>query len=136
MFEVLEHSADVGFRAHAASLPGLFESAAEALMAIAMETSEIEPREAYPIEAEGDSDESLLVNWLSEALYYLDGRGLAMRSFKVRELGAGRVRGEASGEPRDRRRHPARTVVKGVTYHQLKIERNSQGWSCEVFLDV
>jgi SHS2 domain-containing protein len=136
MYEVLEHAADVGFRAHAPTLPQLFASAAEALVGIAMETDEIEQRETYSLRAEGESLEALLVNWLSEVLYYLDGRRLAMRSFQVKELTSDRVSGEAAGEPRDLTRQPAKLVVKGVTYHQLKIAQDALGWFCEVFLDV
>ena len=136
MHEILEHAADVGFRAYAGTLPGLFEGAAEALMAIALETGHIEPRDSYPLEAVGDSNESLLVNWLSEILYYIDGKHLSLRTFKVKVLGPDRVAGEAFGEPRDPFRHPARMVVKGITYHQLKIEQNEAGWLCEVFVDV
>jgi len=51
-------------------------------------------------------------------------------------LATGRVTGEAFGEPRDPFRNPARLVVKGITYHQLKIEQNEAGWLCEVFVDV
>jgi len=86
MFEVLEHAADVGFRARATSLRELYASAAEALVGIAMETENIREIESYPLHAEGDSKESLLVNWLSEILYHLDGRQLAMRRFQVSEL--------------------------------------------------
>ena len=136
MFELLEHPADVGFRARAGSLPELFECAAEALVAIALEIEHIEQRESYPIEAEGDSNESLLVNWLSEVLYYLDGRQLAMRSFKVKDFSPNRVSGDALGEPWRQSRHRAKLLIKGVTYHQLKIEQTEQGWSCEVFVDV
>jgi SHS2 domain-containing protein len=136
MFEILEHTADIGFRAQAASLPALLESAAEALVAIAMEAGNINPRDSYPLEAEGDSNESLLVNWLSEVLYRLDGEHLAMRSFKVMEFDRDRVRGQALGEPRDAQRHPPKLIVKGVTYHQLKIEQNADGWYCEVYLDI
>jgi SHS2 domain-containing protein len=135
-FEVLEHSADLGFRARAGNLPGLFERAAEALVAIAMEADGIEPRESVPLAAAGDSTESLLVNWLSEVLYYLDGERLALRDFRVKGLSSDAVSGEASGEPRDPARHPARLVVKGVTYHQLKIGQDDSGWYCEVYLDV
>jgi SHS2 domain-containing protein len=117
MFEILEHAADIGFRARAGSLPELFEGAAEALVAIALEIDSIEQRKSYPIEAEGDSIESLLVNWLSEVVYYLDGKQLALTSFRVKDLSPNRVRGEALGEPRRQSHHPARLVIKGVTYH-------------------
>jgi SHS2 domain-containing protein len=136
MFEVLEHSADVGFRARATSLAELFENAGAALAALAMETGGIQARESYPLTAEGDSNDSLLVNWLSEILYCIDGRTLALRDFKVAELDGQRVRGQATGEHRDPARHPARLVVKGITYHQLKVEQVPGGWVCEVFVDV
>jgi SHS2 domain-containing protein len=136
MYELLEHAADVGFRAYAPTLPQLFASAAEALVGIAMEIDAIESRETYPLAAEGESREALLVNWLSEILYYLDGRQLSMRSFRVKELTSDRVSGDAVGEPRDPARQAAKLVVKGVTYHQLKIAHDQSGWFCEVFLDV
>ncbi len=136
VFEILEHAADVGFRVKAGNLREIFESAAEAVVALAMETENIVERQSYPVEAEGDSNESLLVNWLSEILYYLDGRQLALRRFNVSQVAKDRVRGAALGEPRDPLRHRARLVVKGVTYHQLKVERTANGWVCEVFVDV
>lgn len=136
MFQILEHTADMGFRASAKDLPELFETAACALMDIAMDTTNVIPRESMELTAEGESLESLLVNWLSEVLYRLDGEGLALSHFKVRELTPNRVVAEASGEHRDSARHEAKLVIKGVTYHQLRIEHNKQGWSCEVYLDV
>ena len=136
MFEVLEHTADIGFRARAASLPELFENAAEALASIAAEIEDAAPRETYPLEAEGADLESLLVNWLSEVLFKLDGERLALRSFHVCEVAAGRAAGEARGEPRDPARHRAKLIVKGVTYHQLEIARAGDEWRCQVFLDV
>ena len=55
---------------------------------------------------------------------------------RVDELGARRVKATAFGEPRDAIRHPAKLIVKGVTYHQLKIEQNGPDWYCEVYLDI
>jgi SHS2 domain-containing protein len=154
VFEILEHTADLGFRATGATLAELFENAAEALVAIALNPENVEARETIALEAKGESREALLVNWLSEVLYWLDGEHRAMRGFKVRELTAGRVAaeaqeyrvaaeaqecrvaGEARGERRDPARHEPRLVVKGVTYHQLKIEPSERGWQCEVYLDI
>ncbi|HLI86514.1 MAG TPA: archease [Bryobacteraceae bacterium] len=135
-YEVLEHAADLGFRAHAPTLPELFARAAEALADIAMETEGIEPRQTYWLAAEGESREALLVNWLSEVLYHLDGRQLALRTFHVKEFTGSRIAGEAFGERRDPARQPAKLVVKGVTWHQLRIGQDQRGWFCEVFLDV
>jgi SHS2 domain-containing protein len=52
------------------------------------------------------------------------------------ELRDQRVIAVAWGERRDPTKHPARLVVKGITYHQLKIDHTPEGWVCEVFVDV
>ncbi len=136
MFEILEHTADIGFRARARTLPELFEEAATALVSVALELDDLAPRSAYPIAAAGEERESLLVNWLSEVLYWLDGSRIAMRRFRVEQLTTDRVTGMGWGEPYDPSRHKARLIVKGVTYHQLRIEQDSQGWCAEVYLDI
>jgi SHS2 domain-containing protein len=106
------------------------------LVATAMDTDNIEPRQSYALAAEGDSRESLLVNWLSDVLYQIDGRRLALRRFKVHELDSGRVSGEAFGEPRRPERHPGRLIIEGITYYQLKVDQDRAGWFCEVYLDI
>src|SRR5215467_1771218 len=112
MFEVLEHAADIGFRARAGSLAELFEAAAEALAAIVLDPENVNPIDSVALSAEGNSNESLLVNWLSEVLYWLDGERFAMSKFEVKELTDTRIAGEARGEPRNPARHEPRLVVK------------------------
>ncbi len=136
MFELLEHTADIGFRARGDTQAELFENAAEALVSIAMETDGIAPRQSYPLAAAGEDPQSLLVNWLSEVLFWLDARHIAMRRFEVREIGAGHVTAQAFGEPRSPERHRAKLVVKGVTYHQLRVWTDENGWWAEVYLDI
>ena len=81
VFEILEHTADMGFRATGATLAELFENAAEALVAIALNPENVEVRETIALEAKGESPEALLVTWLSEVLYWIDGEHRAMRGF-------------------------------------------------------
>jgi SHS2 domain-containing protein len=136
MFEILEHTADIGFRVRARTLPELFETAALALESIILETEGVEPRREYPLQASGGDRESLLVNWLSEVLYWIDGERIAFRHFRVRELTPDRVSGCGVGEPRDPARHAGRLIVKAVTYHLLRVAETPQGWEAEIYLDV
>ena len=136
MFELLEHTADVGFRARGHTKAEMFSNAALALESVAVEMGGVEERNVYPLAVTGDDDESLLVNWLSEVLYYLDGRRVVMKRLEVQEISATSVRGQGLGEERDPVRHPPKLVIKGVTYHQLKITKDSRGWLAEVYLDI
>ncbi len=137
MFEILEHTADIGFRVRAGTLEELFEQAAFALASIALEPGGIEPRERYPMEAEGPDLESLLVNFLSEVLWLRDGRRLALFGFTVGPVAdRPNVTALAFGEPFDPARHRAKLLVKGITWHQLRVEREGDGWVAQVFLDI
>lgn len=127
-YEILEHTADLGFRVRAASEEELFGRAAESLAAIVMDTSAARARERYPVAAAGEGSlEERLVHYLNEVLWLMDARGVA----------PARCTPEAVwGEPRDAARHAPRLVVKAVTFHQLRVWRDAAGWGAEVFLDV
>jgi protein archease len=136
MFEVLEHPADVGFRAFGRTLPELYENSAWALLSIRGELEAIEARQEYPIQATGTDRESLLVNWLNEVLYLVDARQVALRGVRIDRLGEESVESTGLGEARDPERHPLKVIVKAVTWHQLKIARVGERWVAEVYLDI
>jgi SHS2 domain-containing protein len=136
MFEILDHTADIGFRARGETPVALFQEAAMALESIAVDLDKVEPKQVYPIAAAGEDYESLLVAWLNEVLYYLDGERVVLSRFEIEQMEPERLSGKAWGEPRDAERHPPRLVVKGVTYHQLAVRQEGASWIAEVFLDV
>lgn len=136
MFEILEHTADIGFRAWGATPAELFVHAALALESIAVDTSHVEERYVYPLAAGGEDYETLLVNWLNEVLYYVDGERVVMGRFQIDQISPERVSGKGWGEPRDPVRHAPRLVVKGVTYHQLSVKEEGGRWVAQVFLDI
>ena len=135
-FELLEHPADVGFRAYADILPEVFAACAEALVSLILDASAVEPAQQIPISADGIDRESLLVNWLNEILYFVDSRRLAFIRFEITSFSATRIEATAFGERRDPQKHPARLIVKAVTYHQLKIRQTGDSWSADVYVDV
>ena len=135
MFEILEHPADIGFRAFGNTLEELFANSAVAMLSIAGDPQAAEPREQYRISVESGDRDGLMVDWLNEVLYWYDGKRIALREFRV-ELTDLRIDAVATGEPRDPERHRARLIVKAVTYHQLRIEQRDGAWIAEVYLDI
>jgi len=136
MFEILEHPADIGFRAFGGTLPELFANAAKAMLSIACELDDVAPKVEFAISATGADYESLLVNWLSEVLYWFDGMRIALREFQVTHLEPDSIRATAWGERRDVEHHRSKLIVKAVTWHQLKIAQTESGWMAEVYLDI
>ena len=135
-FELLEHPADIGFRAFGGTLPELFANSANALLSIACELDNVRPTESHALSAVGSDYESLLAAWLNEVLYWFDGRRIVFGEFHIGELGPAALHATALGEPRDAARHPARIGVKAVTWHQLKVAPDGAGWMAEVYLDI
>jgi SHS2 domain-containing protein len=85
-FEILDHTADTGFRAWGATVAELFENSARAMLAISADLAAVEARSEKSIEVEGENYESLLVNWLNEILYLFDTDAFAPKDFRVDEI--------------------------------------------------
>lgn len=135
-FEILEHTADVGVRAWGDSMAEIFVEAALGLEDLAFDRKGVEEREQFALEAAGEDIESLLVNWLNEIVYYLDGKRVALARFVVRSITETRIEASAWGESRDNERHAPRLVIKAATYHQLRVVCADGRWSAEVYLDI
>ena len=135
-FEVLDHPADIGFRAHADTLPALFAACAEALVSLILDASAAAPAEQISISADAADRESLLVNWLNEVLYFVDSRRLVFQRFEIAKWADTHIEATAFGERRDPQKHPSKLIVKAVTYHQLAIRQSADGWSADVYVDV
>src|SRR5690242_860105 len=98
-FEVLEHPADIGFRAVADTRAALFVHAALAMLSIAGDPEMAEPVQGFPITVTSADPESLMVDWLNEVLYWYDGKQVAFRDFRVTDLHDNSIEAIGIGEP-------------------------------------
>lgn len=136
MFEVFEHTADLGLRIRAADRTELFVEAARALFSVLVANLDsVRGVEQRTYELQGDEDDYLLFDWLNELLYTYDTERLLLAQFDV-ELGDGCLRAVCSGEPIDRVRHELEHEIKAITYHGLRVERDGDGWLAEVIVDI
>ena len=136
MIEFFEHTADLGLRARAADLNGLFAEAGRALFsAIVEDLSTVVASQRVELRLTGGDKEYLLFDWLRTLLYHFDADHLLFSRFTVR-VGDEGLEGVAWGEPMDRSRHEMNHEVKAVTYHGLKVEQTPDGWLAEVIVDI
>jgi SHS2 domain-containing protein len=136
-YEPLEHTSEAGVIARGATLAEAFANAAEGMYALVLDLDGVEERIERRIELEGDSYESLLVDWLMELVFLTETEGVVFRRFTVDELTERRLRARAFGEPFDADRHRSHNVmVKAVTHHMLEIAREDAGFRVQVLFDV
>ncbi|MBI4126985.1 MAG: archease [Deltaproteobacteria bacterium] len=136
-YDILDHEADIGIRVTGEGLAALFLHAAEAMFDLMVRwkhpyTSSI----TVPIQVTGNNREELFVNWLSELLFIYEHRRLVLNHFWIDEIDDRHVSGGAKGMKFDDARHEPEITIKGITYHQLKIEKQNDIYSAQVIFDL
>ena len=134
-FEILDHTADVGVIAYGADLKQAFANVAKGLFSLITGLGNIEETLHRDIELTAADEESLLVSWLNELVYYFDAEGILFRRFEIIELNNRHLKARGYGEKADSARHELKTGVKGATYHMLKIEKD-KGYRIQVLFDI
>jgi len=136
LYETFEHTADLGLRIRAGSLGELFAEAGRGLFSVIVANLEaVRAVEEFEFEIEGERRDDLLVDWLAELLFTFDTRRVLLSEFDVKVV-EDRIKATARGEPVDTGRHELDVEVKAITYHQLKVERDGDGWVAEVIVDL
>ncbi len=136
MYEVFEHTADLGLRVKAASLNDLMADAASGLFSmIVVNLDDVERVVTKTYKVLGNQPDYLLFDWLTELLYTFDTERLVLADFKV-HLDESGLTATCRGEPIDREKHDLDHEVKAITYHQLRVDETEAGWVAELIVDI
>lgn len=138
-FEFEDHVADVVVVAYGDSLEEAFENAALALFEVMTDTTTVEPRMEDVFEVEGFDELSLLYSWIETFIVAFDVDLKLYSTFKIEKIEKTRngfkLRGKAWGETFNPAKHPSRSEVKAVTYHEMEILRK-KGIQLRFILDL
>jgi SHS2 domain-containing protein len=135
-YTLLDHTADLAIRVRGKDLKNLFENAAMALMHIMVRGNRSGNTSSVNISLSGQDLADLMVRWLGEVLYLLEGESLVVSAITIRDLTTARL--EAVGEvvPFDPDIHEIQTEVKAVTYHQVEVVDKGDQWEARVTFDI
>jgi len=135
-WEHYAHGADIGVRGIGKTMAEAFEQAAVALAGVLTDPSRVEPRKKVIIKCHAPNLEILLVDWLNAVIYEMAVRRLILARYRV-SVEDNRLYGTAWGEEIDVARHEPAVEVKGATYTDLFVGRNSDGaWVAQCVVDV
>jgi SHS2 domain-containing protein len=130
-YEEISHTADWSVHVWAPDLASLFMESARAMNALAGTVPGEGSRAKRSFESEGLDDESLLVAFLSELIYYQEQENLAFDRFKL-EIQAKKLKVQMEGAEIS----STDKAIKAVTYHNLKIEKTNRGFETTIVFDV
>ena len=130
-FEEIPHTADWSIRVWAQDLEGLLAESARGMCWLAGVELAGEPRITKTFESEEADNESLLVAFLSELVYYAEQENLGFDSFDI-QIKNGRLKVEMQGAPLK----SLSKAIKAVTWHKLEIRESARGLEVEIVFDV
>ena len=136
-YKFFEHTADVLFEAYGKDYEEALENAAEAMFSVIGEIEKIKAKKSFVIEEEADKLENLTVFCLSDLLSESEIRNMLLCKIQVERFveknGKFYLKAKAFGE--EKMDEKTKGLVKAVTYHELKIEKNEKV-KIRVLLDV
>ena len=136
-YEILEHTADVKFRATGDSLEEAFEDVVRAFSELSSEGTKGNTR--HKVEVKSENSEALLFDFLDELIFLQETEGIAIGEPK--ELSIEDSEGEYSLEATVYADaiDPGATImdIKAPTYNEMKVDYvQGEGWIVEAVLDI
>jgi SHS2 domain-containing protein len=120
-YKLLEHTADAMVKVYGETLGERYANAAYAMFDQITDVTKIEPLGELRIVLKAGNREQLLVDFLQELLFVHDTEDLVFGEFEVKTDGKA-LEALVKGEKFDEKKHPKRSVVKGITYHRLEFD--------------
>ena len=130
-FEEIPHTADWSIRVWAQDLEELLAESARGMYWLAGTELEDGPRVKKVYQTEEPDEESLLVAFLSELVYYAEQENLGFDNFDI-QIKNGRLKAELGSAPLK----SMDKAIKAVTWHNLKIKETARGPEVEIVFDV
>ena len=135
-YTILEHPADIGVEARGKTLSEAFEQAATGMMSVLIDPASVDSNRSEEIILRAGDIEQLLVRWLGEILYHFDCRKFLAKEFTIKKMTGNELNAVIRGELYQERKHHTKLDIKAVTYHQLCVREEDQGWYVRFFLDI
>ena len=134
-WRMLDHPADVRIEVRGETLEDLFANAAQAFGHIVGERDDIEADEEIEVEAQAETVEDLVVDWLRELLFLHETRQIVPVRARIIELAPKRLRATVSVRTLAPEEVPP-YEIKAVTYHGLSVDRTDEGYVTRVLFDI
>jgi SHS2 domain-containing protein len=134
--ELFDHTADIGVRAFAPSLPELIEPCAAGLYTVIGDVLTVGEVRPWQFDAEGTDAALLLRDFLAELLLIFEVQRQRPVNLTVREFSSTRLTVGGRLQRVDYARSRLQREVKAVTYHELAIRGTEGQYEATFILDI
>lgn len=135
-FKLIDHTADLGISVVGNDMADLFENASVALMQIMVKTSHTDESRKMKVTVLGMDLPDLMVRWLSEILYLLQGENRVVNQAKILEIDSEHLVAELDTTFFSAKQHEIINEIKAITYHRISVSRQKGRWQAQVIFDL
>lgn len=135
-FELFDHTADIGIRARAGTLPDLVEVAGDGLYAVIGELVPGGQVQRVSLELKDAEPAVLLRDYLDELLVLFDRDHRLATGVEVATFDPERLSATLETQVVDRDRSIYHHEVKAITYHELEIREIPGGFEATFIVDI
>ncbi len=136
-YELFDHTADLGVRVTAPTLAELIPPATDGFYAtIGLIHVGRDSDAARSLEFTADDSALLLRDYLAELLNLFESEQRRLIGVRVHEFTAKRLAVTGQAQPIDKERSSLRREVKAVTYHDLAIRPQADGYEATFIVDI
>ena len=135
-YEFFDHTADIGIRVRAATLPELVTPAGEALYAVIGEIAGRGDGKPVTFDLTGEEPAELLRDYLAELLILFERDARIAGAVEVSTFTDSRLAVTVQARPIDYGGSVFHHEVKAVTYHELDVKAIPGGYEATVIVDI
>jgi SHS2 domain-containing protein len=135
-YSLLDHTADLGFEITASDQTALFEKAGLALLHVVIGAVPSGATQSIKVSLSGDDPPDLMVRWLTEILYLLEGERLVVSDIKIDFITLTGINATLKVLPFEPLQHEILREIKAVTYHQIVVAEKNGTWKARVIFDL
>lgn len=133
---LLDHTADMGLEIRGSDPADLFKKAGRALINIMLGDIRTKGSDNIRVSLTGGDLSDLMVRWLTEILYLLEGERLVVTDIIINALSSEAIDATMTTTPFDPLRHEILREIKAVTYHQIDVIHKNGIWKARVIFDL
>lgn len=135
-YQTFDHTADLGILVQADSSNALFKEAARALSAQICGPRSFQATGETRVRVTGRDWPDLMINWLRELLYLVNGKHLVYGPVEIQTLTEFSLEAVIPVDNAGCAPHDMVNEIKAVTYHQLQVEPRAGGWQARIIFDI
>ncbi len=122
-FDQYKEFASIGLKVNADELEQVYDYAAQGMLKMLFDLTQIRELEKIKINIHGGSKEELLVNFLNEILKYVNEREKVIAAVKILSFDPAHLKAELAGENYDRHKHLKKGNIKRIAFQNVEIKK-------------